>query len=131
MSVAECGQCSATPMGRKAESRGIRPLEEGPGRASSSCGAGFLDHPNDSDTRTKVVAWMFAHGREQAGLEWAMAILSNNPNHVPTCLLLADYYSKRPDGAGLANLYRMKAAAQVSSHSGWLEPRCRYVPRKV
>ncbi len=35
---------------------------------------------------------MFAHGRDQDGLEWAMAILANNPNHVPTCLLLADYY---------------------------------------
>src|SRR5262249_46994254 len=34
----------------------------------------LLDHPEDSDTRSKVVAWMFAHGRDRDGLEWAMAI---------------------------------------------------------
>ncbi len=75
----------------------------------------LLDHPSDSDTRTKVAAWMLAHGREQAGVEWAMAILAGDPNHGPTCRLLADYYAKKPDGAGLANLYRMKASAQVST----------------
>ena len=75
----------------------------------------LLDHPGDSDTRTKVAAWMFAHGREQAGLEWSMAILASNPNHAPTCLLLADHYAKQPDGAGLANLYRMKAAAKTAA----------------
>jgi thioredoxin-like negative regulator of GroEL len=67
------------------------------------------DNPGDDNTRSKVVAWMFAHGREQDGLDWAMAILTHNPDHPPTCLLLADYYGKRPDGAGLANFYRLKA----------------------
>jgi hypothetical protein len=38
-----------------------------------------------------------------------MAILANNPHHGPTCRLLADYYDKRPDGAGLANFYRLNA----------------------
>ena len=75
----------------------------------------LLDNPSDSDTRTKVAAWMLAHGREQAGVEWSMAILAGDPNHGPTCRLLADYYGKKPDGAGLANLYRMKASAQVST----------------
>jgi Tfp pilus assembly protein PilF len=73
----------------------------------------LMDNPSDDDTRSKAAAWCFAHGREQDGLEWAMAILAHNPNHSPTCLLLADYYSKRPDGAGLANFYRLKAASQA------------------
>ncbi len=72
----------------------------------------LLDHPDDSDTRLKVAAWMLAHGRDEAGLEWAMAILANHPSHVPTCRFLADYYARRPDGAGLANHYRLKADAQ-------------------
>jgi tetratricopeptide (TPR) repeat protein len=75
----------------------------------------LLDHPEDSDTRSKVVAWMFAHGRDQDGLEWAMAILAHDPNHAPTCRLLADYYARRPDGAGLANFYRAQAAARTST----------------
>jgi len=75
----------------------------------------LMNDPNDNDTRSKTAAWMFAHGREQEGLEWAMAILANNPDHGPTCLLLADYYSKRPDGAGLANFYRLKATTRASS----------------
>jgi Tfp pilus assembly protein PilF len=75
----------------------------------------LLDHPEDSDSRSKVVAWMFAHGRDQDGLEWAMAILANAPDHVPTCRLLADYYAQRPDGAGLANFYRAKAAVRTST----------------
>jgi Flp pilus assembly protein TadD len=72
----------------------------------------LLDHPDDSDARLKVAAWMLAHGREEAGLEWAEAILANHPNHVPTCRFLADYYAKRPDGAGRANYYRLKAEAR-------------------
>jgi predicted Zn-dependent protease len=77
-----------------------------------------LNHPGDTDTRAKVAAWMFDHGRDQDGLEWAMAILAHYPNHVPTCRLLADYYALRPDGAGLANFYRAKVAAQTSSPEG-------------
>jgi tetratricopeptide (TPR) repeat protein len=74
----------------------------------------LLDHPEDSDTRSKVVAWLFGHGRDQDGLEWAMAVLAHDPNHMPTCRLLADYYAGRPDGAGLANFYRAKAAARIA-----------------
>jgi Tfp pilus assembly protein PilF len=75
----------------------------------------LLNHPDDSETRSKVVAWMFAHGRDQDGLNWAMAILARNPDHAPTCRLLADYYAMQPDGAGLANFYRVKAEAQVAT----------------
>jgi tetratricopeptide (TPR) repeat protein len=69
----------------------------------------LLDHPSDSDTRSKVVSWCFEHGREKDGLEWATAILANDPNHAPTCRILADHYARKPDGAGLANFYRVKA----------------------
>ena len=75
----------------------------------------LMNFPDDNETRSKAAAWMFAHGREQDGLEWAMAILANNPDHGPTCRILADYYAKRPDGAGLANFYRLKATTQAST----------------
>jgi tetratricopeptide (TPR) repeat protein len=72
-----------------------------------------LHRPGDADTRAKVAAWMFGHGRDKDGLEWAMAILARDPNHATTCRLLADYYRHRPDGAGLANLYQLKADSQA------------------
>jgi tetratricopeptide (TPR) repeat protein len=75
----------------------------------------LMDTPSDNLTRSKVVAWCFAHGREKDALEWAMAILANDPNDAPTCQLLADYYAKRPDGAGLANFYRLKASTEAST----------------
>jgi len=75
----------------------------------------LMNYPDDNDTRSKAAAWMFAHGREHDGLDWAMAVLANNPDHGPTCRILADYYAKRPDGAGLANFYRLKATTQASS----------------
>jgi Flp pilus assembly protein TadD len=75
----------------------------------------LLKQPGRDETKTKVAAWMLAHGREQDGLDWAMAILASQPDHAPTCLMLADYYSKRPDGTGLANFYRLKAGAKPST----------------
>jgi Flp pilus assembly protein TadD len=76
--------------------------------------ARLLNDPADNDSRAKAVAWLFAHGRDKDGLDWAAAILANNPDHGPTCRLLADYYGKRPDGAGLANFYRLKATTKAS-----------------
>ncbi len=68
-----------------------------------------LAEPSNSDLRYRVAAWMFAHGREQQGEAWATAILANDPGHVATCRLLADHYAGRPDKAGLANYYRLRA----------------------
>jgi tetratricopeptide (TPR) repeat protein len=75
----------------------------------------LLNHPDDSETRSKVVSWLLAHGREQDGLDWAMAILAQDPDHAPTCRILADYYSRRPDGAGLANFYRAKVEVRKAN----------------
>jgi Flp pilus assembly protein TadD len=77
--------------------------------------AQLVSHPDDNDTRSRAAAWLLAHGRDQDGVDWAMAILASHPNHAPTCRLLADYYAKRPDGAGLANLYRLKATPDASA----------------
>lgn len=74
----------------------------------------LLNRPDDHDARSKVAAWMLAHGREQDGLDWAMAILAKNPDHAPICRILADYYTRRPDGAGLANFYRARAEARAN-----------------
>ncbi len=68
-----------------------------------------LAEPSNNDLRARVAAWMFAHGRDQEGVGWATAILASDPAHVPTCRLLADYYARRPDQAGLANYYRIQA----------------------
>jgi thioredoxin-like negative regulator of GroEL len=75
----------------------------------------LVSHPDDSDTRSRTAAWLFAHGRDQDGLDWATAILSRNPDHAPTCRILADFYSKQPDKAGLANLYRLKATSNATA----------------
>ncbi len=80
------------------------------------------DHPEDSATGAKVVAWMFAHGRDQDGLDWANAILAQEPDHPPTCRLLADYYAQRADGAGLANFYRLKAGAAAGGRPDKKQP---------
>ena len=74
----------------------------------------LLNRPDDHDARSKVAAWMLTHGREQDGLDWAMAVLAKDPDHAPTCRLLADYYVRRPDGAGLANFYRARAEARAN-----------------
>ena len=71
----------------------------------------ILAEPGNNDLRARIAAWMFAHGRDQEGLGWAMAALSSDPGHLPTCRLLADYYAARPAEAGLANFYRLKAAS--------------------
>ncbi len=73
----------------------------------------LLGEPTNLDLIVKVAAWMFAHGRDQEGLGWAMAAMGANPNHAPTCRLLADYYAGRPSEAGLANFYRLKADSPV------------------
>ena len=69
----------------------------------------LLNATGDNDARSRVVSWCFEHGRDKDALDWAAAILASDPNHAPTCRLLADYHAKRPDGAGLANFYRLKA----------------------
>jgi Tfp pilus assembly protein PilF len=76
--------------------------------------AQLVSHPEDTDTRSRTAAWLFEHGREHDGLEWALAILASHPDHGPTCRLLADYYGKQPDGSGLANFYRLKAATKTT-----------------
>jgi hypothetical protein len=45
-----------------------------------------------------------------------MAILAQDPDHAPTCRILADYYARRPDGAGLADFYRAKAEVRATNH---------------
>jgi tetratricopeptide (TPR) repeat protein len=68
-----------------------------------------LANPDNNDLRSKIAAWMFAHGRDDDGLGWAKATLASDPNHVATNLLLADYYAQRKKEAGRANFYRLRA----------------------
>jgi tetratricopeptide (TPR) repeat protein len=70
----------------------------------------LMENPNNNEFRSKVAAWMFAHGRDGDGLGWAGAVLASDPDHAATNSLMAEYYSKRPSEAGLANFYRLRAA---------------------
>ena len=74
----------------------------------------LMANPSSNDLRVKVAAWMLAHGRDEDGLGWARAVLASNPDHAETNALLADYYSKRPSDAGLANYYRLRASPKAS-----------------
>ena len=56
----------------------------------------LMENPNNNELRSRVAAWMFAHGRDGDGLGWARAVLASDPDHAATNSLMADYYSKRP-----------------------------------
>ncbi len=71
----------------------------------------LMTNPNDNSVRCKVAAWMLAHGRDSDGLGWAQAVLASDPDHPGANALLAGYYSARPDKAGLANYYRLRASS--------------------
>ena len=71
----------------------------------------LMAEPNNNDARSKVAAWMFAHGRNEDGLGWASAVLSSEPRHAAASMLLATYYDRRGDNPGLANFYRLQALA--------------------
>ena len=70
----------------------------------------LMENPSDNTLRAMVAAWMFAHGRDGDGLGWAGAVLASDPDHAAANALMAEYYSKRPSDAGLANFYRLRAA---------------------
>jgi tetratricopeptide (TPR) repeat protein len=72
----------------------------------------LMAHPTNNELRSKVAQWMFAHGRIDEGLGWTNAVLASDPNHPAANQLLADHYAKEPKTAGLANLYRLRAAAR-------------------
>jgi hypothetical protein len=71
----------------------------------------LMTNPNDNSVRCKVAAWMLAHGRDSDGLGWAQAVLASDSDHPGANALLAGYYSARPNDAGLANYYRLRASA--------------------
>jgi tetratricopeptide (TPR) repeat protein len=72
----------------------------------------LMAHPSNNDLRSKVARWMFAHGRIDEGIGWANAVLASDPNHPAANELLAEHYAKQPKTAGLANFYRLRAAAK-------------------
>ena len=102
------------PGRRPRRSRRVRPAQARSGRAAQARER-ILGEPGNSDLWARVAAWMFAHGRDQDGVGWAMAALARQPDHAPTCRLLADYYARRPDQAGLANFYRLKAEQEPAA----------------
>ncbi len=74
----------------------------------------LMAQPGNNELRSRVARWMFAHGRDDEGLGWASAVLASDPGHRATNQLLADHYATDPKTAGLANFYRLRAAARAS-----------------
>ena len=75
--------------------------------------AQLVTHPEDSDTvltNRRLVVRARARKR-RIGL--GDGHLGPQSRPAPTCQLLADYYASRPDGAGLANFYRLKATSRA------------------
>ncbi len=89
---------SATSDRLKAESDKINDLRKA-----------LVQNPKDADLRSEAARWLIEHGHDKEGLEWTELILRQQPGHVETCKLLADYHSKKGN-AGLANYYRMAAS---------------------
>ncbi len=70
----------------------------------------ILHDSTDLASRHELAKWMLEHGHAEEGLRWAFEILRADPHHVPTHVLLADYYAKQGD-PGLANYYRLMASS--------------------
>lgn len=68
----------------------------------------LLRSPNDPELQYEIARWMFEHGHDDGGLQWARRVLSVHPGHPPTCRLLADYYDRNGE-PGRANYYRLQA----------------------
>jgi tetratricopeptide (TPR) repeat protein len=78
----------------------------------------IMINPDDNELRTKIAAWMFAHGRDSDGLGWARSVLATDPANAVSNALLADYYSERKHDPGLANFYRLRASTARRGTSG-------------
>ncbi len=50
--------------------------------------------PNNPNLQSQLARWMFAHGYDEEGVNWAKKILIEHPGHPETCLVLADYYER-------------------------------------
>ena len=64
----------------------------------------------DSATAFSVALAHHEAGRLQQAEIIYHDILASDPDHAATNSLMAEYYSKRPNDAGLANFYRLRAA---------------------
>jgi Flp pilus assembly protein TadD len=73
--------------------------------------------PHNQDLRAEVAAWLFAHGRDEAGVRWANAVLAVDPGHPGANQSLADYHNRRGDPAR-ANYYRLQARDRGSVSPG-------------
>lgn len=66
--------------------------------------------PTDRGLQVQIARWMFSHGKEAEGVQWAKKILNDEPGHPETCRLLADYYERQGD-AVLAHHYHAQASS--------------------
>jgi tetratricopeptide (TPR) repeat protein len=67
--------------------------------------------PRDLDLQIRVAQWMFDHGHDDGGIQWAEKVLHDRPSHTRANRLLAEYY-ERVGNTGLANFYRLQAAEE-------------------
>ena len=73
--------------------------------------ATLVRSPHDTATRLAIARWMFSHGKAAEGVHWAESILRDHQGQPDACRLLTDHYARSGQN-GLANLYRVQAAAQ-------------------
>lgn len=56
--------------------------------------ARLADSPGDARLQTQLARWMFEHGYELEGVNWAKKVLLDHPGQPETCLLLAAYFER-------------------------------------
>ncbi|HEY2156266.1 MAG TPA: tetratricopeptide repeat protein [Isosphaeraceae bacterium] len=77
-------------------------------RALEDLQADLARSPTDARLQSEIARWMFGHGFEKEGVQWARKVLVDHPGHVETCLLLAGYYDRLGDWQQ-AQLYKAQA----------------------
>ncbi len=61
-------------------------------RALEDLQARLAEAPTDAHLQSEIARWMFGHGFEKEGVQWARKVLIDHPGYPETCLLLAGYY---------------------------------------
>jgi Flp pilus assembly protein TadD len=77
-------------------------------RALEDLQARLADAPTDAHLQSEIARWMFGHGFEKEGVQWARKVLIDHPGHPETCALLAGYYDRLGDWQQ-ARLYKAQA----------------------
>jgi tetratricopeptide (TPR) repeat protein len=76
----------------------------------------LVSNPRDTALRLEAAQWLLSHGHDAEGLNWTRAILRDQPFHVVTHRLLAEYHQHKGN-TGLANYHRLFASQNTAENS--------------